>query len=135
MRTTAKRDGDDYVIDGAKAWVTHGGNADLYKVMARTSDDRNGISCFLVPADTPGLVADPPERKMGLTGSSTATILLVLPSTRGRSSKNAVWKVGPAKKEVCSSFSTSLSAPTSFPLKSGREGASAERSRISKARA
>ncbi len=76
MRTTAKRDGDEYVLNGAKAWTTHGGHADFYKVMARTSDDRNGISCFLVPADTPGLVADPPERKMGLTGSTTATMRL-----------------------------------------------------------
>jgi alkylation response protein AidB-like acyl-CoA dehydrogenase len=49
MRTTARRDGDDYVLNGAKAWTTHGGHADFYKVMARTSDDRNGISCFLVP--------------------------------------------------------------------------------------
>ncbi len=74
MRTTARRDGDSWVINGAKAWTTHGGQADFYKVMARTSDDRNGISCFLVPADTPGLAADPPERKMGLTGSATATM-------------------------------------------------------------
>ncbi len=74
MSTTAKRDGDEYVLNGAKAWTTHGGHADFYKVMARTSDDRNGISCFLVPADTPGLSADPPERKMGLTGSATATM-------------------------------------------------------------
>ena len=74
MRTTARRDGDDYVLNGAKAWTTHGGHADFYKVMARTSDDRNGISCFLVPADSEGLVADPPERKMGLTGSATATM-------------------------------------------------------------
>jgi alkylation response protein AidB-like acyl-CoA dehydrogenase len=74
MRTTARRDGDDYVINGAKAWTTHGGHADFYKVMARTSDDRNGISCFLVPADSEGLVADTPERKMGLTGSATATM-------------------------------------------------------------
>ncbi len=74
MRTTARRDGDDYVLNGAKAWTTHGGHADFYKVMARTSDDRNGISCFLVPAATPGLTADPPERKMGLTGSATATM-------------------------------------------------------------
>jgi alkylation response protein AidB-like acyl-CoA dehydrogenase len=44
--------------------------------MARTSDDRYGISCFLVPADTPGLESDPPERKMGLTGSSTTTMRL-----------------------------------------------------------
>ena len=74
MRTSARRDGDDYVLNGAKAWTTHGGHADFYKVMARTSDSRNGISCFLVPADTDGLVADPPERKMGLTGSATATM-------------------------------------------------------------
>ncbi len=74
MTTTARRDGDDYVLTGSKAWTTHGGDADFYKVMARTSGDRNGISCFLVPADAVGLSADPPERKMGLTGSTTATM-------------------------------------------------------------
>ncbi len=74
MRATARQDGDDYVINGSKAWVTHGGHADFYKVMARTSDARDGISCFLVPADAEGLSADPPERKMGLTGSATATM-------------------------------------------------------------
>jgi len=76
MRTRAVRDGDEYVINGAKAWTTHGGEADFYKVMARTSDDGGrGISCFLVPADTPGLTADSPEHKMGLRGSTTATML------------------------------------------------------------
>jgi len=75
MRTTAVRDGDSYVLTGDKAWTTHGGQADFYKVMARTSDDRSrGISCFLVPADAAGLSADPAERKMGLTGSTTATM-------------------------------------------------------------
>ena len=75
LRTRAVRDGDDYVINGTKAWTTHGGYADFYTVMARTSDDGgHGISCFLVPACTPGLSADPPERKMGLTGSATATM-------------------------------------------------------------
>src|SRR6476620_464079 len=74
MRARARRDGDDYVLDGSKAWITHGGHADFYKVMARTSEERNGISCFLVPADAEGLSADPPERKMGLTGSATATM-------------------------------------------------------------
>ncbi|NBM17892.1 acyl-CoA dehydrogenase family protein [Streptomyces sp. GC420] len=75
MRTRAVRDGDHYVVNGAKAWTTHGGHADFYTVMARTSEDRShGISCFLIPADTPGLSADPPERKMGLTGSATATM-------------------------------------------------------------
>jgi alkylation response protein AidB-like acyl-CoA dehydrogenase len=73
MRTTAAADGDGYVLNGTKAWVTHGGHADFYKVMARTSDDgARGITCFLVDAGTPGLTADPPERKMGLTGSATA---------------------------------------------------------------
>ncbi|GGS31795.1 acyl-CoA dehydrogenase [Streptomyces humidus] len=76
MTTRAVRDGDEYVLTGAKAWTTHGGHADFYKVLARTSENRNGISCFLVPADAPGLTADPPERKMGLTGSATATMRL-----------------------------------------------------------
>ncbi|MGY5050631.1 acyl-CoA dehydrogenase family protein [Streptomyces sp. 900105755] len=77
LRTRAVRDGDDYVLNGAKAWTTHAGHADFYTVMARTSDDgSHGISCFLVPADTPGVSADPPERKMGLTGSATATVRL-----------------------------------------------------------
>jgi alkylation response protein AidB-like acyl-CoA dehydrogenase len=76
MTTRAVRDGDGYVLTGAKAWTTHGGQADYYQVMARTSADRTGISCFLIPADTPGLSVDPPERKMGLTGSTTATVRL-----------------------------------------------------------
>jgi alkylation response protein AidB-like acyl-CoA dehydrogenase len=80
MRTTARRDGDEYVIKGTKAWTTHGGRADFYKVMARTSDDTGssrggGISCFLVPGDAPGLSADPAEHKMGMTGSPTATMV------------------------------------------------------------
>ncbi|GLY13742.1 acyl-CoA dehydrogenase family protein [Kineosporia rhizophila] len=76
LRATAVRRGDDYVLNGVKAWTTHGGQADFYKIMARTSDEKNGISCFLVPAGTPGLEADPPERKMGLTASHTTAIRL-----------------------------------------------------------
>jgi len=76
MTTKAVRDGDDYVLTGTKAWITHGGHADFYKVMARTGDDRGGISCFLVPADADGLSTDPPERKMGLTGSATTILRL-----------------------------------------------------------
>jgi len=79
MRTTARRDGDEWVIRGTKAWTTHGGFADFYKVMARTGDgsessSRASISCFLVPADAPGLSANPPEKKMGLTGSTTSAM-------------------------------------------------------------
>ncbi|WP_030172010.1 acyl-CoA dehydrogenase family protein [Spirillospora albida] len=77
MRARAVRDGDSYVLDGAKAWTTHGGEADFYTVMARTSDDgARGISCFHVPAGTPGLEFDRPEDKMGLMGSTTATVRL-----------------------------------------------------------
>ncbi|HUB15310.1 MAG TPA: acyl-CoA dehydrogenase family protein [Acetobacteraceae bacterium] len=76
MRTRAVRDGEDYVITGSKAWTTHGGDADFYKVMARTSDDGGrGISCFLVPASSAGLSADTPEDKMGLMSSVTATMV------------------------------------------------------------
>ncbi len=76
MRTRATGDGDSYVVNGAKAWTTHGGHADFYTVMARTADTGGrGISCFLVPADTDGLAADPPEQKMGLMSSTTATML------------------------------------------------------------
>ena len=75
MRTRAVRDGDDYVITGSKAWITHAGHADFYQVMARTSDEGSrGISCFLVPAGAPGLTAGKPEDKMGLMGSTTATM-------------------------------------------------------------
>ncbi|MEQ6901577.1 acyl-CoA dehydrogenase family protein [Nocardioides sp. YIM 152588] len=74
MTTRARREGDEYVITGAKAWTTHGGRADYYKVMARTGDGRGDISCFLVPGDADGLTADPPEHKMGLTASATATM-------------------------------------------------------------
>ncbi|MCU1614632.1 MAG: acyl-CoA dehydrogenase [Frankiales bacterium] len=75
MRTKATRTEGGYLINGAKAWTTHGGNADFYTVMARTADTGGrGISCFLVPADAEGLSAASPEQKMGLTGSPTATM-------------------------------------------------------------
>lgn len=78
MRARAVRDGGAYVLNGAKAWTTHGGKADFYTVMARTSDEGpRGISCFHVPADTPGLEFDEPEDKMGLMGSTTATVRLM----------------------------------------------------------
>ncbi|CAB4760579.1 unannotated protein [freshwater metagenome] len=76
MRTRAVLAGDEWVLTGAKAWTTHGGHADFYTVMARTGEAKGDISCFLVPADTPGLSADAPEKKMGLTGSATATMRL-----------------------------------------------------------
>lgn len=77
LSTRAVRDGDDYVVDGVKAWVTHAGVADFYNVMVRTSDDgSHGISTLLTAADTPGLQPQRPERKMGLSSSPTAQIVL-----------------------------------------------------------
>ncbi|WP_189427758.1 acyl-CoA dehydrogenase [Streptomyces thermoviolaceus] len=77
LRTKAVRDGDDWVLTGTKAWITHGGIADFYTVMARTGPDgARGITAFLVPGDAEGLTAAPPEKKMGLKGSPTAQIHL-----------------------------------------------------------
>lgn len=67
--------GSAWQLNGSKAWVTHGGVANFYTVFMRTSDEgRNGLSCFFVPADSPGLTTGALERKMGLTGSPTATM-------------------------------------------------------------
>ncbi len=75
MSTRATRAGDSWRISGSKTWVTHGGEADFYTLFARTSDERSrGISCFLLPGDADGLSVRAPERKMGLTGSTTATL-------------------------------------------------------------
>ena len=76
LSTRAVRDGDEYVVNGTKAWITHGGVADYYTTMVRTSDDGGrGISTLLVDASTPGLSAAPPEKKMGLTGSTTTQMI------------------------------------------------------------
>jgi alkylation response protein AidB-like acyl-CoA dehydrogenase len=78
MRTSATADGSTFVVNGTKAWISHGGRADFYALFARTSgepegrDRSKGISCFHVPAQTPGVTAASPEHKMGMRGSTTA---------------------------------------------------------------
>jgi alkylation response protein AidB-like acyl-CoA dehydrogenase len=75
MTTRAVRAGDDYVLNGTKAWITHGGEADFYTVFARTSaEHRQGISCFHLDKDTAGLSFGAPEHKMGLMASTTAQV-------------------------------------------------------------
>lgn len=75
LRTRAVRDGDHWVITGTKAWITHGGIADFYTVMARTGEEGpRGITAFLVPGDAEGLSAAAPEKKMGMKGSPTAQV-------------------------------------------------------------
>ena len=75
LSTRARLEGDQYVVNGTKAWITHAGVADFYTTMVRTSDEGSrGISCLLVDGATPGVSAAPRERKMGLTGSPTAQL-------------------------------------------------------------
>ena len=62
-----------YRVNGAKAWITHGGIADFYTLFARTGKGAQGISCFLVPKDTEGLTFGRPEEKMGLHAVPTTT--------------------------------------------------------------
>ena len=77
LTTRARRDGDHYLLTGTKAWVTHGGVADRYVIMARTGEQgASGISAFVVDADQPGLSVAAPERKMGLAASPTAQLHL-----------------------------------------------------------
>ncbi|GAA2414403.1 acyl-CoA dehydrogenase family protein [Mycolicibacterium llatzerense] len=69
----AVRSDDGYRITGSKAWITHGGLADFYTLFARTGEGSQGISCFLVPKDTPGLSFGRPEEKMGLHAVPTTS--------------------------------------------------------------
>ncbi|WP_327261474.1 acyl-CoA dehydrogenase [Streptomyces sp. NBC_01232] len=75
LTTKAVRDGDDWIITGTKAWITHGGVADFYTVLARTgAAGPKGITAFLVPGDVEGLTSAVPEKKMGMKGSPTAQL-------------------------------------------------------------
>ncbi|KPF56841.1 MULTISPECIES: acyl-CoA dehydrogenase family protein [unclassified Novosphingobium] len=77
LATTARRDGDDYVINGTKQFISGGGVNDIYLIMVRTGEDGpRGISCVLVEKDTPGLSFGAPERKLGWNASPTAQVIL-----------------------------------------------------------
>ncbi|MGZ8815323.1 MAG: acyl-CoA dehydrogenase family protein [Mycobacterium sp.] len=76
LRCAAKPDGSppaEYVLNGSKSWITHGGVADFYTLFARTGEGSRGISCFLVPGDLPGLSFGKPEEKMGLHAVPTTS--------------------------------------------------------------
>jgi alkylation response protein AidB-like acyl-CoA dehydrogenase len=78
QKTRATRDGDHYVLEGAKSWITNAGEADWYVVMTMTdpSAGTRGITAFLVSAKDPGVSAGAPEEKMGLRASKTASLTL-----------------------------------------------------------
>jgi glutaryl-CoA dehydrogenase len=95
MRTAAKRDGDDWILDGSKMWITNGTVADVAVVWAQTDD---GIRGFVVPTDTPGFSASEIHKKLSLRASVTAELVFdsvrlpadaVLPG-RGRAQGSAV---------------------------------------------
>ena len=77
MRTTARVDGDEYVLDGTKRFITNAGVAGLYTVFAKTDPEAGhaGISAFLVEADTPGFEVARLEEKMGIAGSTTGELV------------------------------------------------------------
>lgn len=76
LKTRAVRDGEHYVLDGAKVFITNGGEADVYIVFASTDPEAGsrGISAFIVEKNTPGLIIGKDERKMGLHGSRTVQL-------------------------------------------------------------
>ena len=76
IATKAVRDGDDYVVTGTKAWISHGPHADFWLLFARTSPDpKTGLSAFHVPSGTPGVSFGAPEKKMGMTASTTTQVI------------------------------------------------------------
>ena len=77
IKTTAVRDGDDFVLNGEKIWITNGGIADLFTVFAKTSQEGRGhITAFVVTRDMKGVSSGPHEDKMGIRASSTTSVLL-----------------------------------------------------------
>ena len=78
LTTSARRDGDHYVINGAKRYITNAPEAGVFTLMARTdpqSKDARGVSAFIVERNTPGLTVGKPDRKMGQRGSHTADVI------------------------------------------------------------
>jgi butyryl-CoA dehydrogenase len=75
IRTTARRDGDEWVLDGEKAWITNAGFARWFVVVARTGEPgHRGLSAFVLPASAPGFTVGTPEHKLGLRASRTAPL-------------------------------------------------------------
>ena len=76
LKTSARLDGDHYVLNGTKQFISGGGYNDVYVVMARTGEHKSrGISCFVVDKDTPGVSFGAPEKKLGWNASPTAQVI------------------------------------------------------------
>ena len=77
IKTTAVKDGDEYILNGTKQWITNGGEADIYTVIAMTNKAKGarGASAFIVDKDTPGFTFGKKENKMGIRGSMTRELI------------------------------------------------------------
>jgi len=76
LRTTARLEGDHYVVNGTKQFISGGGVSDIYVTMVRTGDTSpKGISCLVIDKDTPGVSFGAPERKLGWNASPTAQVI------------------------------------------------------------
>ena len=93
MRTEARRDGDEYVLNGGKRFITNAGVAGLYTVFAKTDPDAGhaGISCFVVEADAPGFSVGRIEPKLGIKGSTTGEVFRRLPRVRREPRRRGRW--------------------------------------------
>ncbi|AFD05546.1 acyl-CoA dehydrogenase family protein [Solitalea canadensis] len=78
MNTTAVRDGDYYIINGSKNWITHGKSSSVAVIMARTGErgDSNGVSAFVIEKTTPGFTHGKKENKLGMRASETTELIL-----------------------------------------------------------
>merc|ERR1711965_1051515 len=76
IKTKAKKDGDDYVINGTKMWITNSPSADFICLLANTSDDKPHVnkSLIMVPMNTPGISLSPHLDKLGMRSSETAQV-------------------------------------------------------------
>ncbi|MEO1910181.1 MAG: acyl-CoA dehydrogenase family protein [Paracoccus sp. (in: a-proteobacteria)] len=78
IRTSARREGGDFVINGTKRYITNAVRAGVFTVFARTDPDKDGadgVSAFIVPADTPGITVATPDRKLGQRGTKTSDVI------------------------------------------------------------
>ena len=112
VETTARREGNCYVLDGAKRYITNSNIADLFVVMARTDPGKSGadgISAFLVERGTPGLTVGAVDKKMGQAGAPTAPVMLascripasaLLGREEGQGFKNAMGGINTARLHV-----------------------------------
>ncbi|MCK4463736.1 MAG: acyl-CoA dehydrogenase family protein, partial [Candidatus Omnitrophica bacterium] len=77
IRTTAKKDGDHYILNGTKQWITNAGEAEIYTVVAMTNKSKGprGASAFIVEKGTPGMEFGKKEKKLGIRGSATREVV------------------------------------------------------------